>query len=251
MKRHGRKRHTRNTRNYRRRAPKIGPNIRSILKVYKYKFMLKPQILINDVPNSWTVSTFGGSYPLTPANLSLNSSDNGLTGFFNLGIGARFQASDLANFSAFGAIYDAYRIDKVHMEIQFLDNTSAQDTFGLMPTMYIYWDQDDATVPVNIANIISKQGVRRFQFGNKMKTTFKYSFKPTIGYAVTTTNAGGITASQVGKSAWLNTTDKNVNFYGLKAMITDLYSPGATQADCAFRINWSYDISFRSPISTY
>jgi len=221
------------------------------MKPYRFKFSLPAQILTSagTTGMSFSTATGSGPVPLTDAQRILYPSNNGLVGFYDVGMATSFKLTDLAQHTAFTGMFDAYKINKVSLNIEYLNNVSAVNTTGLLPSVYLYWDQDDATIPsIGGLNIQAKQGVKRIQFGNKSRTTVRTSGRPKMSIAV----AGSTLpeASMIVKSSWLNCLTDDVTHYALKMYFTDLYLPGSAAVQQAFRFNWVYDVSFRAPLLT-
>jgi len=233
---------------------------------YNYRFKLLPQIIKNDPATGGFVvaGTPAGFFPLTGSHLSTNGAATGFPNYLDLGISARFRLSDIGNYATFTSMYDAYKINRISLTIESLSNVAAQNTTGVLPTIWQYYDQDDFITPAaagpgtGMAQVLGKQGVKRHQFGSSKKASVTFSFSPTSSVAVedgasdpsTTVIAGQINK----KPMWLNCAAPDVNHYGYKAWITDMYSPivaaDNTAPTVALRFNWSYDVSFRSPVLT-
>jgi len=231
---------------------------------YNYRFKMLPQILKNDPATGSFVfaGAPAGFYPLIPSHLSLQGAATGFPNYFDIGLSARFRLSDLGNYSSFTSLYDAYKINRVSVTIESLSNVAAQNTTGVLPTIWQYYDQDDYITPAaagpgtGIAQVLGKQGVKRHQFGSSKKASVTFSFSPTSQVVVEnglSDPADSLIAGQINKKPmWLNCATPDVNHYGFKAWITDMYSPIVsaenTAPTVALRFNWTYDISFRSPI---
>ncbi|MBV6343357.1 hypothetical protein HWQ67_17405 [Candidatus Magnetobacterium casensis] len=147
-------------------------------------------------------------------------------------------------------MYDAYRIDRVTVEVQYLHNSSAVDaTQSVLPTFWMYFDQDDATVPGDIYTVIRKTGVRKFQ-PNSLRTSTKFSFAPRVAIgALQGPLSGTLSAAMVGKPRqWIDCASSNISHFGFKMACQDFPIPTATYN--AVRLNYTYHVSFRSPLLT-
>lgn len=262
-------------RHHKRKAPRrhrrarVGPKAslasKLTLKSYKYNFQLSSQCVANvpgvagvvqlaeveaSVPNRPIYSSYAGPAPFSPIdNCVVKPGTCGLSGFYDLSGAVTFRLSDCQNASTFAAMYDAYRFGKVSLNFEYLNNFSSVSTGGLMPTVYMYWDQDDATNPPSLTSISRKQGVRRTQIGNKGKTAVRWSCIPTTSQVLG--SAAGLAPAGVNtKRQWINCTTTNVDHYALKFYITDVYLPTSDGVTQAFRFNWTYNIEFRSPLLT-
>lgn len=179
------------------------------------------------------------------------------TGFNNavdFGFACGFQLTDIANYNQFTGAYDAYRLNFVTLDIEYLNNSAdVGNIAGQMPTMYSYIDQDDATPPGAIASLINKQGRKIFQFGNKSRTRTTLRFTPVLTNVVADSGSQPFVSAVIPASTrpqWINCTDPTVPHVGLKVWMTDLNDGiiGGTY-DQAFRLNWRYNVSFRSPLN--
>jgi len=230
-------------------------------KSYTYRFNLPSQVLtsVAAAPNQLQLSAAGGQAPIRlqidAPTWATYASSNGLSGFADLAVAVPFQMQDCQSFATYCAMYDAYKLGKVSLHLEYLNNMAAVNGSGLMPTCYMYWDQDDAIVPVNINQISGKQGVRIKQF-TANNTTMKYTLQP-----VTTTALAGqsspaepplttvpFLAGIANKPQWINCLAPTIKHFALKIYITDVYLPGGA-ANTAFRFNWTYNIAFRSPLN--
>jgi len=203
----------------------------------------------------WGVSPLAGPAPINNSQITQATAQTGFPNAVDFGVGTSFQLTDVASFAAFTSAYDAYRINSVTLDIEYLNN--AADSYGgtQMPTMYSYIDQDDDTRPLAIAALTQKQGRKIFQFGNKLKTRTRLRFTPVLANAVyagpgaaTGTAYAVIPSSK--KPQWINCTDPSIPHYALKLWMTDLNDGilGGVFTQ-AFRLNWKYNVSFRSPLN--
>jgi len=238
----------------RRRAP-IGPTSKSTrtlqLKSYRFKFNPTSQILVSTATSGQMVlSTTAGGAPIKPTSFTLvTPSSSGLPGFWDIAMAVPFQLADLNYVANFQSMFDAYKFGKVGVQIEYLNNTSNVNSTGLMPSIYMYWDQDDAAVPASLASISGKQGVKIRQFGDRARTSVRTSFTPTTVMGIST-QAGIALAGVNNKPQWINCTQPAVNHFGLKMYITDVYLPGSSAVNQAFRFNFTYNIAFRAPLLT-
>jgi len=220
------------------------------MKPYNYVFKLPAQIQTSSGTAgllNFSGSGNAGQFPLTnnPANLQILSSASGIPNFFDISMACTFRLSDLLNFTSFTSVYDAYKINSVKLELEYLNNMSSVNSTGLMPSFYHYWDQDDATVP-NVISVQQKQGMKRRHFrGNN---SLKCSGRPKL--AITAASQAGNVASIIAKSQYIDCVHSDVLHYALKMVITDVYLPGTVAVTQAFRWNWTYNVSFRAPINT-
>ena len=233
------------------------------LKVYSYEFNPPPQIVTvyagtpvgpPVVPPSVNLSPSGGLAPLTTTSGGLVFfAANGIPNSCDLGIGTTFALADLVNHLDWASMYDAYRIDRIDCRVEFLSNSANVNGAGVMPTIYQYWDQDSSDIPTSAQSITGKQGMRMQAIGDQSSTVYSSSFRPYSAMypelPSPTTAPAGITKP----GQWLDCSYPNVKHYGFKAWITDLYSalPSVPTVNCVLRFNWTYHVSFRSPIKNF
>lgn len=197
-------------------------------------------------------SNTGGLVPFNTGMVTTFPSQTSLTNIVDASVACTHELNDILSAPSFAGQYDAYRINSVTLNVEYLNNMASTNGAGLMPTMYMYWDQDDAAVPSTLGSILGKMGVRRFQFGDKAKLNYTIKYKPTVATAglqtPTPTSLTSITTNQVQKSPWLNCLFPTVKHYGIKIVICDIFAPGTASAN-AFRFNFKYNVSFRAPLN--
>lgn len=243
------------------RRSRIPRSIRPQMKHYNYTFKLTPQILTVlasgganilgtqgsvTLPNVPIVPNTGGS----TSGIISTACASGLSGY-DFQAACTFALSDVASFANFTSLYDAYRITKVDIDMEYLSNVSFSGATvvsnSFLPTFWYYWDPDDEVVPPNLRSILGKQGVKRWQ-PNATKTTKRFSFRPRnniSGQAAATSGSGTTSALIPNKSMWIDSVNPNVPHYAFKLAGTEF--PGGTLA-AAVRMNYTYHISFRGPL---
>ena len=233
------------------RRSRIPRSIRPQMKHYNYTFKLTPQMIVCDntgpkvlgLPNLPVV-------PLQPSNLVATACASTLQGY-DFVAAATFALSDIASYADFVTMYDAYKINKVTVELEYLSNVSfTGNALGggsqYLPTFWMYWDQDDGVVPTTLRSILGKQGVRRWQ-PNASRTSTKFSFRP-LNNAATQAQQGASTIAAAivpNKSNWLNAIAHDVPHNAFKVACTE-WPAGALGA--GLRLNYTYHVSFRAPL---
>ena len=231
------------------RAPKIQ------LKHYRYKFELTPQLIRNNLAAEGAriilppVDQLNPQHPVTA--VTTVSGSLGVADVSNFALACSFALNDTINWQAYTAMYDAYKINSVTITLEYLSNTAAVNGGGLLPTFYMYWDQDDQTVPTGVTQISGKQGVKKWQ-PTSNRTTKKFKFVPVtrnVVYGGTTEEPQGAVVPN--KSQWLNCTNPEIPHFAFKLVGQDMLAPFAanTILNCV-RLNYVYDVSFRSPLLT-
>jgi len=240
----------------RRGRARIGTGNRAQMRPYKFVYKLTPQVLLSSqtVANSIAMQTTAGLLPVTGGNtpggtISVQTSASlGIGNFVDFGIGQSFALSDCANFAALANRFDAYKIDRITLDLQWLNNVSVPNAGGCLPTFWFAYDQDDATIPVNVGTVTGIVGARRWS-PTSSKTHFRFSFKPSNLVNLRTVTAGVAGATQlVMPKGYINCGTPNATHMGLKMYCTDWYASGALNIINALRFNWTYHVSYRSPI---
>lgn len=234
------------------RRAKPGRQLAVPVKSYRFKFQPTAQVLTSAV-GAGSLSLAGGSpgfnAPITVNTFGVYVSTNGLPGYYDIAIAVPFKLTDINSLGAYTSMFDSYKFGKVSCRVEYLNNVSPANGTGLMPTLYSYWDNDDAVLPPSLTSISSKQGVKVRQFGDKSRTSFVCSGVPAVLQGIQTVGAG-ITLGGIAKPMWINSTSTTVQHNALKMMITDVYLPGGTAITQAFRFHWTYNLAFRDPVNT-
>lgn len=226
------------------------------LKTWTYNFKLTPQFLTNrGVGNVDMVSAAGGTaarpiFALTAPTpgVTNNTTTSPLgSNYIDVGLGCTHSLADIANQATFASMYDAYKINYVVCEIEYLNNVSSTQGQAIMPTIWTYWDQDDAVPPVVTTNVTGKQGSKCFH-PTSSKTRFHIKYRPMLRDTVQ--DSVGTANAVVKPATWINCTQVDVPHYAFKGWITDYYTQSPAVGTNAFRINWTYNVSFRAPLLT-
>jgi len=223
-------------------------------KSYDYKFKLTPSYLNGSQTTpglmTWAaLSAETGYWPGGTSPIAGTNSPTGFAGLYNYGMATAFRLSDVKSVADWTNMYDAYRINKVVCEVEFMNNSSqASGLTGVLPTLYMVYDQDSAGVPPGLTTIQQQQGVKRCCVGDKGRTRFSIACRPRIQNIV----AAPSTQYAIAKpGAWLNCASTGINHFGLKFYITELLVPGnSTQIETAVKFQFTYYISFRGPLAT-
>jgi len=221
-------------------------------KSYDYKFKLTPSYLNASQTTAglmtWApLSAESGYWPGGTSPLTGTNSATGFAGLYNYGLATAFRLGDVKNVAAWTDMYDAYRINKVECEVEFMQNQAWASGIGVLPTLYMVYDQDSAGVPSSLTTIQQQQNVKRYCVGDKGRVRFSLSCRPRIQNIV----AAPSTQYAIAKpGAWLNCASTGINHFGMKFYVTDLKVPGTTEAALAIKFQFTYYISFRGPLAT-
>lgn len=234
------------------RVPKMYKNL-GPLKPYDYKIQLRPNYLLSSQTTAgafaWaTASGAAGQAPFNGVSPTITGSPTGFTGLYNLGLGTSFRLEDITSVADWQNMYDAYRINKIVCEVEFIQNVAAgaSGQGSVLPTLYMVYDQDSAGNPPNLLTIQGQQGVKRFCVGDKGKVRFGMSIRPRSQQLL----AAPSTSYGVNRPGmWLNCASSAINHFGLKFYITDLLAAGTNVAETAVKFQFTYYMSFRGPLN--
>jgi len=219
-------------------------------KPYSYVFKLPPQIISTDGQATVRLPTISPQTPIKPGSITnYTTASSGFTNCVDWGLAFAPQLSDLASVASFTGMYDAYRIDKVTVTVQYLCTSLIPGSTNgsvVMPTFVMYADNDDAVTPPDIYALSRRQGSKRFQpTTSKLAKTF--TFKPRI-LVGTQISPSGLASGIITKPTWLDCANPNVSHFGFKMTCQDFGVP--VQGFHAIRMNYSYHVSFRAPLIT-
>lgn len=218
-----------------------------VLKHYDFVMTLSPNTLHNVTTGGQLDLANLALGPMTTSSYTVINSQNGLGNFYDVCGAVHFKLQDLVNQSTYVAMFDQYKIKKVTMTIDYLNNFSAVSGPGLMPKVYTYWDQDDSTVPSSLVQLTGKQGVKSTQLTGS-RLSHRFSVKPSIVLSAQVENGGGTSALIENKSRWLDCADPAIQHNSIKFVISDMYLPGGTAVTQAIRFNFKYHMCFRAPL---
>jgi hypothetical protein len=166
-------------------------------------------------------------------------------------MGASHALRDCQQYLSYTSLFDAYKFDEISCTLTWLPNVAATSTTTMVaPTFWFYPDQDDATPPPTVGTIMGKQGLKCFQPGSSNRSV-TYKFKPKMSYIASTPPLGTGMGPVCMPATWIDCVNPDLFHYGSKIFLQDMSGPDATlnpNMQNAVRIQWSYRISFRSPI---
>lgn len=225
------------------------------LKPYTFSFKPQPQAVISNIIAAGQVSIAPSSTqaPFNTTNFAIRSNTLAGAGLVNItdwAMACTFQLTDLQNYAAFAGMYDAYKINYVTVTLQYLSNAVTNTGPGLIPTFYLYADQDDIVVPVSASQISGKQGIKKWQpTANNLTKSFR--IRPTTLSTVEGAIASStVNASVPNKQLWLDCVDSSVPHFGCKLYCQDWLAAGSATSLNVVRIHYTYNVSFRSPLVT-
>jgi hypothetical protein len=229
----------------RRRVAQPGKSLN--LKSYDFTMTLAPVTLHSTASLGQLLLSNPAILPMSTSTYNILGSTNGLGGYYDLVGAVSFKFADLQNVLTYQSMFDQYKIRKVTMTIDYLNNSSSANSTGLIPKVYTYWDQDDAVVPVTLQQLLGKQGVKSTQLGSN-RLSHRYSVKPSIVVGAQVYNGGVANAIVETKQRWLDCADLAIQHNSIKFAVTDLYLPGTTAVTQGIRFNFKYHMAFRAPL---
>jgi len=235
----------------RRRGPRRGLKApRAQLKTYNYKFRLAPQLIQSSL-STIDVVALNINSPVTPIDPTSSgfvslAGTVGFPGVCDWAAAATHKLTDIANVAQWTALYDAYKINSVTVTLEYLSNASAVNGAGIMPTFYMYWDQDDAIPPSSVNTLLGRPGVRKFQ-PTASRLTKSFTYVPVTGNVVAQ-GAIAVGAVVANKSQWIDCIEDDIPHYALKLYGQDFIAAGNTQSLNMLRVHYTYNVSFRSPL---
>lgn len=218
------------------------------LKHYTYNFRLAPQAVNASLvtANEVVLNNNSPLVPITTVTALSNSLNFG--GLTDWAAACTHQISDINNITNFTAMYDAYRLNFVTVTVEYLNNAVSPASTALLPTFYMYWDQDDTVSPPNLRSILGKQGVKKWQ-PTSSSLQKRFTFKPQLSVAVESDAAGVPTQVVVpGKSHWIDCSTPRVPHYAFKIYCQDFSASGSANSWNVVRLHYTYNVSFRSPL---
>lgn len=188
-----------------------------------------------------TIKYDGGGMSATgQINTAALPNIDGLLNTYDVRFGIPFSANQATDFADFSSLFDRYRI--VGVKLQFIfDVTQALITgAGTMPWITIAQDYDDAALPTNEANVLTKQYAKT----KRMDKPFTIYLRPKpqliAGQVAGTTSNSAVPNAD---NLYFNCTDSAVVFYGLKGYIRGWYSPIGAQS--VLRIQPTYYLALK------
>lgn len=231
----------------------------SSTKVYNFKANLLPEYLVSttgSAPGTLAVVTDQAT-PAPITNVTQGSPDaagSGIPYHYSFGQGLVFSLADLQRDNQFfTTAFDQYRINSVTCKITYTSSMAGATSSSVNPTLYMYVDRDDGNIPTSIAGVLGKQGLRRFEFNDRSKTSTSITFKPKVltslfDGSATTTYAG------VARSGWLDCAHPAIQHYGLKMWWENVPLVGTAvepNPNSVLQFEFIYNISVRAPLNLY
>jgi len=245
------------------RVPRgLGGNSGQSNKVYTYNFSLASQIVRSGTSSTEPpVNIVGAAAPWSAAvNFNYVASQSSLPFTYDIGFAGLFKLQDIASYAQFAAIYDQYRINSITLELENLTSpsyspgvsvggTPGANVQPLNSTVYLAVDYDDAVLPASVSTVQRRQGVRKLT-ANTANNRMRIKWKPSALIGLEAATGTGLVPGGISKKGqWIDCINSTVNHYGLKGWISDYVSTGTTAQLSAYRMTWTYNVSFKQALA--
>ncbi len=179
--------------------------------------------------------TLASSSTYSSGLLYQNSATEGL-------VAIPFCLADLNQVSTLSALFDQYRIDRIHLRIRpkntafFLASVASPNQSS--PDVWVAADFDDGSTPTSVASIREYQNAVVLNAGDSLDMIIEPSVTPAVY------SGGAFSGYGVEASRWLDVANTSIPHYGVKIGIT------ALQASATYSYQWDveawYTVSFRN-----
>lgn len=188
--------------------------------VHKFRRLGLRAVLSGNGSSAPTIYEDAGLIPAFTLGVQSNEPvPPGLGNCLSFGATYTAQLCSAYNYADLTALFNEYRIDKVEMSISLLNGPSGRvETGGLMPSVYVRYDPNDATMPTNFADLAQAANTKEFVFSEK--TTHLYNFVPKASLQAYALGGGaGVGfAAPANSAVWYDTSGPSaqIPMYGLK-----------------------------------
>lgn len=151
---------------------------------------------------------------------------------FQNGASMVFRLSSIPAFTDFVSLFDRYKI--VGVKLTFMYQTTDFPAGGapVAPTMLYAADYDDAAAPAYLS-LRTKQNVKqKILTGNK---PFSIYLRPKKQIGTSSGDVGAVNASTIDSKSWTNMQDQDVNYFGFKFWLNNVYSTTSTNTQLEIR----------------
>jgi len=187
---------------------------------------------IDSVPvaPTYTATTrWGLSFNLTGVNCYLN--------------GTNVLGAPLNNFTEYTALFDAYRIRKVEIQMFYNSNSSSLGPGTSLPMISIANDYDD-TATTSLASLQQYDSYRCIQFGNNSTGMVKHSLRPKFQTTVERTGGVDIGAVLQSGNPWIDCGVTTAQYCGLKGNYDNMNISSASVGFITFYVK--YYVEFKN-----
>lgn len=174
----------------------------------------------------------GSCVSITNLGLSLGASAN----LYDIAFSMKFRLDQIINSGDITSFADKYRIKGAYVRVYYNNSNSSTGSLGGMPFLQYVTDHDDGVVPSSANALREKMGVKFKTFQNASSYIgIKVNPTPTRQVFATGILSGYEIPS---KSVWLDCGTPNVEHYGIKGVISQLYltAPASAQQMLKFDV---------------
>jgi hypothetical protein len=240
-------------------------------KHYPFNFHLDPLYISNAqqvTAGHVVVTPVLSQLPIQLSNITASgtcvTSASLFANYYDFGVGVEFSLKNITNADLFQKVFQQYRINYIDVKIEYLATGTGVAGVGLMPTMYAYVTDNTSLIPTDVNAVNGRQGVKVCRFGDKNKNVYTIRIRPKVAVQLfnpdTQTQPLANTGYMEVKDGWLDTVSvaqgiavpDETSHYGMQLWFADVLLPGATgSVNTAFKFEYRYNISFKSPINEY
>lgn len=223
------------------RAHKVKPE-RIIKAPHQWKMVVTSKDIV--ASSTMNVASSGGGVTVNNAGMFTTATGGAQTTYYHA-FAMFFTASTLPNASAYTALFDRYRINKVSVRFYPVNTgNNAQDSSVVGNAQFggfLHWiiDYDDAAVPtasdVGVDTMRQRLSYKMTNIHNK-KNVLSRTFKPRMAVAA---YGGTFAQYQNVKAGWIDSVSLGVQHYGLKG-IFEMVAPSTNTYFQNFKLEVTY-----------
>lgn len=164
-----------------------------------------------------------------------------MPGTFQNGVAMAFRLSSLPSYTEFTPLFDRYKILGVKLTFMYQVNEFAAGGSPIAPTILYSSDNDDAIAPTYLG-MRQRQNVKQKVLG--ISKPFSIYLRPSKVVATSSGSASTLN-SLIDKKSWINTADSDVNHFGFKMWLNNVYSTAGSNLQ--LEIKPTYYLAFKDP----
>jgi len=163
---------------------------------------------------------------------------------FDLGYMARPSASDegfafpfalnqVPNSSDFTNLFDRYRVTKIDLTFSWVRSTATSASPNeLRPIIYMFMDEDDASIPLTKNEVFERQAMQRHQFNDA-----RSSVSVTI-YPRWIQSRSGVSTNLAPRNSWIDMATPAVQQYGIKGWVENMSTTNPNSISVSGRMHF-------------
>lgn len=173
----------------------------------------------------------GSCVSITNLGLSLGASAN----LYDVAFSIKFRLDQVINSGDITGFADKYKIKGAYVRVYYNNSNSSTGTQGGMPFLQYITDHDDALVPTSANALREKMGVKLKTFSNA-SSYVGIKCIPKVSRQVFAT---GLLSGyeQPNRPVWIDCANNNVEHYGIKGIISQMYLPAPASAQCMMKFD--------------